>query len=356
VAGKRHSLQDRPTSFDIAQRAGVSQPTVSRALRGSPMVSEATRRKIIEIARELGYTVDKSASALRSQKTHTLALLLFEDPSPDESAINPFFLAMLGSITRHCALRGYDLLISFQAIDGDWHLDYEDSGKADGMILLGYGDYQEYRWRLEQLVEKGARFVRWGSMQEGQPGLTLGCDNWRGGYEVTRHLIGLGRKRIAFIGAADSSFPEFQDRWRGYRQAIEEAGLSAAEELRIDAVSSDDAGRAATEALIARARPFDAIVAASDLIAIGAMEALQAAKIATPDEVAVTGFDDILAAGVTRPPLTTVAQEANAAGAKLVETLIALIDGESVAAAPLPVRLVVRESCGAKLPARTERP
>jgi DNA-binding LacI/PurR family transcriptional regulator len=132
--------------------------------------------------------------------------------------------------------------------------------------------------------------------------------------------------------------------------------LSAPDDLRIDAVSSDDAGRAATEALIARAQPFDAIVAASDLIAIGAMEALQAAKITTPDEVAVTGFDDILAAGVTRPPLTTVAQEANAAGAKLVETLIALIDGEAVAAAPLPVRLVVRESCGAKLPPRAERP
>ena len=68
-----------------------------------------------------------------------------------------FFLAMLGSITRHCALRGYDLLISFQAIDGDWHLDYEDSGKADGMILLGYGDYQEYRWRLEQLGSEERR-------------------------------------------------------------------------------------------------------------------------------------------------------------------------------------------------------
>ena len=218
-------MLERPTSFDIAQRAGVSQPTVSRALRGSPTVSEATRRKIETIARELGYTVDKNASNLRTQKTRTLALLLFEDPTPDDSAINPFFLTMLGSITRHCALRGYDLLISFQSMEGDWHLDYEDSGKADGMILLGYGNYEEYRWRLEQLSEKGAHFIRWGSMREGQPGLTLGCDNLLGGLEVTRHLISLGRKRIGFIGAAHSGFPEFEDRYLGYVQALEEAGL-----------------------------------------------------------------------------------------------------------------------------------
>ena len=342
-------MQERPTSFDIAQRAGVSQPTVSRALRGSSKVSESTRRRIIEIARELGYTVDKSASALRSQKTRTLALLLFEDPSPDESSINPFFLAMLGSITRSCALRGYDLLISFQAIDGDWHLDYEDSGKADGMILLGYGDYQQYRWRLEQLVAKGAHFVRWGSMQEGQPGATIGCDNLRGGREITRHLLNLGRRRIAFVGSADPSFPEFQDRWRGYRQALDAAGLAASDALRVDAVSSDEAGRAAVSALLDRGQPFDAIVAASDLIAIGALEALAAHGLVTPRDVAVTGFDDILAAGVTHPPLTTVAQDANAAGAALVETLIAQVNGEPVAPGPLPVRVVVRESCGAKL-------
>ena len=90
----------KPTSFDIAYLAGVSQPTVSRALRGSKSVSAATRANIERIARELNYTVDKNASSLRSQRTHTLALLFFEDPNPDESMINPFFLSMLGSITR----------------------------------------------------------------------------------------------------------------------------------------------------------------------------------------------------------------------------------------------------------------
>src|SRR3954471_11993888 len=134
----------KPTSIDIAYLAGVSQPTVSRALRGSPMVSEKTRLRIESIAQQLNYKVDKNASNLRSQHSNTLALLFFEDPTPDDSLINPFFLSMLGSITRATALRGYDLLISFQQLSGNWHTDYEDCRKADGIILLGYGDYQEY--------------------------------------------------------------------------------------------------------------------------------------------------------------------------------------------------------------------
>ena len=111
--GRRESMHDKPTSFDIAFLAGVSQPTVSRALRGSPVVSLETRKRIEEIARQLNYRVDKNASNLRSQHSNTLALLLFEDPTPDDSQINPFFLSMLGSITRASArqrLRPADFL------------------------------------------------------------------------------------------------------------------------------------------------------------------------------------------------------------------------------------------------------
>src|ERR1051325_8705649 len=89
----------KATSLDIAYRAGVSQPTVSRALRGDPQVSEETRRRVLEVAQELNYKVDKNASNLRFQRSNTLALLIFEDPTPDDSSINPFFVSMLGSIT-----------------------------------------------------------------------------------------------------------------------------------------------------------------------------------------------------------------------------------------------------------------
>ena len=210
----------------IAHLAGVSQPTVSRALRGSPMVSELTRRRILKIAQELNYQVDKNASNLRSQHTGTLALLFFEDPAPDDSLINPFFISMLASITRACALRGYDLLISFQQPNNDeWQASFEDQNKADGIILLGYGDYQDYRSRLEFLIARGIHFVRWGAVEPDQAEVSVSCDNFRGGYDMTLHLLHNGAGRIAFLGNASNHYPEFFERYRGHCAALRSAGL-----------------------------------------------------------------------------------------------------------------------------------
>jgi DNA-binding LacI/PurR family transcriptional regulator len=337
---------ERPTSFDIAYRAGVSQSTVSRALRGDPNVNEETRRKIEAIARELKYKVDKNASNLRRQRSNTIAVLFFEDPSPDPSQINPFFISMLASITRACAKRSFDLLISFQRFAQDWNEDYEDSGKADGLILLGYGDYVTYQPHLEQLVAQGTRFVRWGAVQEGQPGLSIGSDNLQGGRIVTEHLIGLGRRQIAFLGDASNHYPEFSERYRGFLAAMEEAGLEPGPQ--IDAISSEESGMAAAARLIGSGFKFDAIVAASDLIAAGALHWLRDAGIDVPRDVSLTGYDDIAAASLVSPPLTTVAQNTAVAGEMLVDTLLKSIAGEPVESVVLPAKLVVRRSCGAK--------
>ncbi len=336
----------KATSFDIAQLAGVSQPTVSRALRGSPTVSEPTRLRIEEIARRLNYKVDKNASNLRSQHSNTLALLLFEDPTPDASMINPFFLSMLGSITRSCAMRGYDLLVSFQQLSSDWHTDYEDSRKADGIILLGYGDYRDYAQRLGQLAQQGTHFVRWGAVQPGQQEVVVGCDNVEGGRAVTRHLIDRGRRRIAFVGKAGKGSPEFLDRYRGHKAALKDAGLEILSGRHVDAISTEESGHDAAVRLIRRAIPFDAIVCASDLMAIGAIRALVEAGLRVPQDVAVTGFDDILAARFVNPPLTTVAQDAVAAGERLVDTLLRLVRAEKSASVVLPANVVVRASSG----------
>jgi DNA-binding LacI/PurR family transcriptional regulator len=340
-------MQGKPTSFDIAYLAGVSQPTVSRALRGSPMVSPETRRRVMAIAEQLRYKVDKNASNLRFKRSNTLALLLFEDPTAHESQINPFFLAMLGSITRACAARGYDLLVSFQQMSADWHKDYEDSRKADGIILLGYGDYLAYHSRLEQLVGQGTHFVRWGAVIPGQPGISVGCDNYRGGFEATQHLLGLGRTRLAFLGDASDHYPEFLERYRGFAAALAAGGAELIPDSQADAVSTEQSGFEGANELIARGVGFDGIIAASDLIAIGAMQALQARGVAIPDQVAVVGFDDIPAASLTNPPLTTVMQDTRRAGEMLVETLLRLVANESVAGTVLPARLIVRRSCGA---------
>ena len=339
-------MQERPTSFDIAALAGVSQPTVSRALRGSTTVSLATRMRIEEIARQLNYKVDKNASNLRSAHSNTLALLLFEDPTPDNTLINPFFLSMLGTITRTCALRGYDLLISFQQLSGDWHVDFEDSRKADGLILLGYGDYNDYAVRLAQLVRQGTHFVRWGSVGAGASEPVIGCDNFQGGCDVTAHLIERGRRDIAFVGAATSASPEFRDRFRGYKTALKHAGLTHLPTLHVDAISSEAAGYEAAIRLIGRGERFDAVVAASDLMAMGVLRAFEEHGLRVPDDVAVTGFDDILASGFTSPPLTTVSQDLHAAGELLVDTLLKRIRAEPVESAMLPARVVVRRSSG----------
>jgi DNA-binding LacI/PurR family transcriptional regulator len=341
-------VSGKATSFDIAYQAGVSQPTVSRALRGSPRVSEATRKRVLAVAEQLNYQVDKNASNLRFQRSNTLALLIFEDPTPDDSAINPFFVSLLGSITRACAQRRYDLLVSFQQQSGDWHKEYEDSRKADGLILLGYGDFLQYRLRLQRLIEQGTHFVRWGAVQASQPGPSIGSDNFQGAYEMTRYLLGLGRRRIAFLGGASRAYPEFLDRYRGYLRALEEAGIPATPELQVDAITTEAAGRAAAEELLRREIKFDAIEGASDLIALGAMHALQERNINVPSDVAVVGFDDISAAELASPALTTMAQNTRLAGEVMVDTLVRLIRQEPTESQVLPARLVVRRSCGAR--------
>ncbi|MFM5886366.1 MAG: LacI family DNA-binding transcriptional regulator [Novosphingobium sp.] len=334
----------KPTSFDIAYIAGVSQPTVSRALRGSRSVSLATRQRIEAIARELNYSVDKNASSLRSQRANTIALLFFEEQTPDESRINPFFLAMLGSITRVCASRGFDLLISFQKMEDDWHTRYQDSHRADGLILLGYGDYTLYESRLANLVRQGTHFVRWGSVAADNIGATVGSDNYGAGQSAAEHLLALGRRRIAFIGQADEHYPEFAERYRGMCAALERAGIAPDPALQRGGVSYEDDGQRAVEDLLARGTAFDAVFAASDLIAIGAMRALAAAGLRIPEDVAVVGFDNQPAASMTSPPLTTVMQDLKSAGELLVDTLLDQIEDRPVANRAIPTKLIVRRS------------
>ena len=334
----------KATSFDIAYIAGVSQSTVSRALRGSPLVNPETTRRILEIAEQLHYTVDKHASSLRTQRAGTLALLLFEDPTTDDSHINPFFVPMLSAITRACATHGQDLLISFQQLSHDWHADYGDSKKADGLILLGYGDYLAYLGKLHTLLEQGTPFVRWGAVLPEQPGLSIGCDNIGGGRQAGEHLLACGRRDIAFLGDASNHYPEFLDRFEGCQRALAAAGLAMDRHLQVDAESSEDAGHAAAQELIRRGKPFDAIFCASDLIAMGAMQALAEAGIDIPGRVSVMGFDDINSARFTNPPLTTIRQDTVRAGELLVESLIALVDKKEASSQRLATELVVRSS------------
>jgi DNA-binding LacI/PurR family transcriptional regulator len=196
------------------------------------------------------------------------------------------------------------------------------------------------------LVAQGTHFVRWGAVIEGQPGISIGCDNFKGGYDAAKHLLDHGRRRLAFLGDASNRYPEFFERYRGYAAAIEESGAHALPQLRVDAITTEESGYQAARELLSRKEPFDAIFAASDLIALGAMHALRDQGIRIPEQVAVIGFDDIPSASLANPPLTTVMQDTRRAAEALVDTLLKSIGEEPVASTVFPARLVVRQSCG----------
>ncbi|MDH5456117.1 MAG: LacI family DNA-binding transcriptional regulator [Gammaproteobacteria bacterium] len=338
---------ENPTSRDIAELAGVSQATVSRALRNSPLVRADTRERIQKIARDLNYFVNRNAAGLRTQQSNTIALLLFDETEGEDAQINPFFLSMLGYITRAAAGLGYDVLISMQQLTDDWHIEYQASNRADGLILLGYGDYVKYHEKLSALARANTRFTIWGPRIDDQPGHSIGCDNVDGGYKATRHLLDQGRKRIALLGSTSRRSPELASRYDGYCKALHEAGIELVDNLRVDAMSSEGEGYRAVLTLLARGEAFDAIFAVTDVIAIDAMRALEDNGYAVPADVAVVGFDDISLAGHVTPALTTVRQDIRQAAEALVHGIVGLIEGTPVESSLMVPRLVVRASCGA---------
>ena len=340
---------ENPTSRDIADIAGVSQATVSRALRNSPLVKPETRDRIQKIARELNYFVNRNAAGLRTHQSNTLALLLFDETGGSESQINTFFLSMLGHITRCAANMGYDVLVSLQQLTDDWHIEYQASHRADGLILLGYGEYGAYREKLAALAAAHTRFIIWGPIVEDQPGQSFGCDNEHGGYQATRHLLDLGRDKIAYIGGTTlRRSPEHAARFDGYVRALAESGREPCEELSVPADNSRRLGYEAALQLLASGRAFDAIFASTDLIAIGAMRALADRGLRVPADVAVVGFDDIPLAEFVSPALTTVQQNTQRAAEGLVQGIVGLIRGQAIESHMMAPKLIVRESCGAR--------
>ena len=339
---------ENPTSRDIADIAGVSQATVSRALRNSPLVRKETRDRIQAIARELNYFVNRNAAGLRTHQSNTIALLLFDDADQTDSRMNLFLMSLLDNIVRAASRLGYDVLVSLQQLNDDWHIEYQASHRADGLILLGYGDYLEYREKLAALANANTRFMIWGPLVKDQPGHSFGCDNENGGYQAAKHLADLGRRNIAYLGSTSRRSPEHDARHAGYLRALGESGIDANPALKFAADNSEHQGQRAAEQLLESGESFDAIFASTDLIAIGAMRALRDAGVRIPEDVSVVGFDDMPLAAYVSPALTTVRQNAEMGAQGLVEGIVGLIKGKPVESTLMAPKIVVRDSCGAK--------
>ncbi len=336
----------RPTSIDIAALAGVSQTTVSRALSQSPLVSDDARRRVVDAAKSLRYKVDVNARKMRSKKIHTLAVLISEDLDNCDNPINPFFLPLVGSILKYAGLKGYDVLISLQQASDDWGTDYGFSRKADGIIFLGCKDYEAYTHKFEYLNEVGDPWVVWGVDRPDCAKLCIGSDNEGGAHDAVTHLIGLGRERIVYLGKSSVEHPEFKERYEGYCRALIEAGLPIDEKLHGDVFLEREEAVTAVDALLNSGVPFDSIFAATDLLAMGAMQALHKRGLRVPEDVSVMGFDDLWVCSSLSPSLSTVRQDTAAAAKALIDGLSCLIENEPVIVTRMPTQLVIRESCG----------
>ncbi len=336
----------RPTSFDIAALAGVSQATVSRALSGASSVSEAVRQRVFDAAAQLNYTVDINARKLRSKKINTIAVLVSEDLDHSDNRINPFFLPLIGSILDYANSKGVDVLMSLQKADADWGADYGFSRRADGIIFLGYRDFESYLRKVAVLAKVGEPWVVFGPVMPETPNLFIGSQNEEGAHEAVAHLIKLGRKRIVFLGEASEAHSEFFERYKGYQRAHAEAGLTPDSRLAIDCFISREEGAAAIDRLLDEGVAFDAVFAATDLLAMGAMQELIKRGVRVPEDVSVMGFDDLWVCSSLSPSLSTVRQDTEAAARALIDGLSCLIENEPVHVTRMPTQLVIRESCG----------
>lgn len=194
--------------------------------------------------------------------------------------------------------------------------------------------------------------MRWGAINAETPGITIGGDNYNGGKLLTEHLLRMGHKNFVFIGGANNSCPEFLDRFNGFKDTLSAGGMLTPNQTarHWDAISTETSGYNVGKALIESGEKFDAIMCASDLIAVGVMSALQESNLRVPEDVALVGYDNIPLAQFTSPPLTTIRQNTQLAGEYLVNTLVKLIEKQPEVSISIPGELVIRKSCGSTEP------
>ena len=324
---------------DIARIAGVATSTVSRALADSPLIPLPTRRQIQQIASEHGYVINQAAQRLRSNRTRTVGVAIPLGHEADQLISDPFFLQLLGHIADEVSARNYDLLLSrLPAPRPGWLLRHVQSQKADGYIIVGQSDQHD---AINEAARTFLPLVVWGAHLPEQIYCSIGSDNIGGARAAVDALLAAGRRRIVFLGA--TPLPEVQMRLRGYETALERAGIAVDPDLVLPAHFTGDTALAAVQGLVAKGVTFDGIFAASDVIALSALRALQASGISVPDQVSVVGFDDLDLAEHSHPRLTTVRQDLKRGAATLVEFLFRRLAGEETPSATLPVQLVERD-------------
>ncbi len=331
TAEPANGARSRPTMADLARLAGVSKITISRALADSPLVNDTTKARIQELARAHGYALNVSARNLRLRRSHTIAVVVEMPASPERPMSGPYPLELLGGIMQELTGAGYSALLSagHDSIT-------PATQSADGVILLGQGAHEDAvrtieRWQLPMVV--------WGAQSGSRDHVVVGSDNVHGGASVARHFLELGRQRPCFMGSLEHA--ENAERFAGFSETLAGQGISP--DVIDDVDFTAVAGARAMQAFLTKAsRPPDAVFACSDLLAMGAIQALRGEGLSIPDQVSVVGYDDTAVGATLVPALSSVHQDLYQAGILLARKLLKLIAGQPEQSDTLPTRLVVR--------------
>jgi LacI family transcriptional regulator len=339
------------TIQQLAAKSGVSVATVSRALNGSPEVSEATRQRILELAESLDYTPSAAARTLVSRRSHVVGVILDTGPGhPD--LLHPFFQEVLVGLKHGAGSLGYDLLLFASEEPGNGfggthsYLRRAGHHNVDGAIVMGFDGSDP---EIAKLGASGLPTIAVDADLDGPRTGYVMSENAEGARLAVRHLHELGHDRIATITGTLATRPG-ADRLEGFHQELIAIGLMPRDDYVVEGDFYDESGYRGTRQLLELDEPPTAIFAASDLMAAGALRAANELGVRVPGDAAVVGFDDIGLASLIQPQLTTVRQDMHALGEAAATGLARMIDDPEAAPARelVPTRLVVRDSSGGR--------
>ena len=333
----------KPVSIkDIARAAGVSHPTVSRALAGSPLVAPATRERIQRIARELGYTPSAIARGLVSRRTASIGLVV-------TTIADPFIAEVAQGVEQTALDHGYSVILCNCNAEPERELACVRSlheKRVDGIIVTSSRVGSLY---VDLLTELGVPIVLINNQHAGRYVYSIRTDDLAGGRLVGEYLAGLGHRRIAYIAGPASAYSS-AERLQGCRLALRERGLDVPAEWVVPGNGNPDGGGVGVARLLAGTTRPSAIFCYNDMTAFGALSALKAAGLRVPADISLIGYDDIAFARLVDPPLTTVAQAKFTLGQQAMETMLRLLHGHAEDTTRgdvvLTPALVVRATCG----------
>jgi DNA-binding LacI/PurR family transcriptional regulator len=327
---------------DIADRAGVSIMTVSKALRDEPDVSELTKIRLKLLAQEMGYVPDSTAQGLRNRTTRLLGLLI-------PSLANPIFARLVLAIQERAYELGYDVLLAYTLHNAEREetcIRRFLSRRVDGLFISPvYRMETEARIYQELLARKVPTVLLGHTAPFCSHFINVATDDLMAGYAMTQHLLQLGHKRIAFLSGPPAT-PWSKERFEGYRRALRQAGADVDETLVFQAGRTVEDGAKVAIQMINEAAGATAVQAVNDLVAVGCAEVLINQNVTVPEEISVVGFGNSIISEHFRVPLTTMNQPKHRLGAAALEAMLQLLRGGRPEPKRLPAQLVVRSSSG----------